>query len=65
MLAVSFTDADTNHGFIQVWDIVNLEMLTEVDAHNGAITGLVWSPDGMVIVSASRDGTVGIWGIKE
>ncbi|EKX52264.1 hypothetical protein GUITHDRAFT_65478 [Guillardia theta CCMP2712] len=29
--------------------------------HQGEITSLAWSPDGLVIVAASRDGTIRLW----
>ncbi|MEO8953377.1 MAG: WD40 repeat domain-containing protein, partial [Ktedonobacteraceae bacterium] len=29
--------------------------------HGGAVTAVVWSPDGKRIISASADGTVQVW----
>ncbi|MEG3931083.1 MULTISPECIES: AAA-like domain-containing protein [unclassified Microcoleus] len=35
--------------------------LREINAHNGIVYGITWSPDGKIIASASMDGTVKLW----
>jgi len=48
-------------GMIRVWCTDNAELLFEFIAHGGFICGIVWSPDGQQLISASQDQTVKFW----
>jgi len=46
-------------------DVVTGQRLARTKCHNGNITGLDFSSDGTMLASASADGTVALWDIKE
>ncbi len=64
LLAVGYADAATGKGKLAIWEMGMLTLLLDVEAHNAVITSLVWSPDGKGLATASRDGTVRVWGVK-
>jgi WD40 repeat protein len=44
-----------------VWDLVGRACLPALDAHRGAISALVWSPDSRFLLTASADCTARLW----
>jgi WD40 repeat protein len=46
---------------IRVWSTDNAEPLFDISAHTNWVRGIVWSPDGQQIVSASEDKTIKFW----
>jgi WD40 repeat protein len=48
-------------GIIQVFRTDTAELLLEFNAHQQSIRGIVWSPDGQQLISASDDKTVKFW----
>lgn len=47
---------------IQLWNTENYQLVdTIVGAHTQPITSLVWSTDGKVFATGSKDGTVAVW----
>ena len=53
----------TEEGAIHLLNIETGETLFTLQAHNGAVTHLLFSADGTVLASASDDGTVKTWGV--
>lgn len=50
---------------IWIWDAETGELLTSLEGQYGGIYGIAMSDDGTTLVSASWDGTVGVWKIDE
>jgi len=48
-------------GDIKLWNALTGEEIMTLRGHVGHIIGLVFSPNGGRLASASRDGTVKIW----
>lgn len=48
---------------IVLWDVAAGVPLGALSGHSEAVTALAFTPDGRWLVSASLDGTVGLWGL--
>ncbi|MBI5928449.1 MAG: WD40 repeat domain-containing protein [Chloroflexi bacterium] len=49
---------------IYLWDIQNQTLITQLTGHTSDITQIQFSHDGTVLVTASYDGTVRVWGLQ-
>ena len=45
------------------WDLVDADVVQRVKAHSGVVTSLAMHPDGSLLLTASVDGTVKVWGL--
>lgn len=52
-------------GSLLVWDLLSAQMLTEVFAHNGAVTCIQVSDDGSFVATGGEDGKVIVWKSSE
>jgi WD40 repeat protein/serine/threonine protein kinase len=52
-----------NPGRVRLWDLETGELLATLEGHTEPIFGLVFSPDGSRLFSASQDKTVKIWDV--
>ena len=52
-------------GKVQIWDARSGELLLSLDKHWGAVSAVGFLPGGRRLASASYDGTVKLWTIKE
>jgi WD40 repeat protein len=48
---------------VNIWEVVSGELSTSLKNHSKAVTSLVISADGHILVSGSLDGTVLLWGV--
>ncbi|HEU5377154.1 MAG TPA: hypothetical protein VFV38_17115 [Ktedonobacteraceae bacterium] len=48
-------------GTLSVSRIFQGQVLWQVQAHQGAITALAWSPDGLLLASGGDDGRIHLW----
>jgi WD40 repeat protein len=46
---------------VELWSLPGSNRACEVVAHDADVNALVWSPDGTVLASSSRDRTVALW----
>src|SRR5690606_14290136 len=44
-----------------LWNASNSSLLYELEGHSAAVVDTKWSPDGTVLLTASRDSTIVIW----
>lgn len=53
-----------NHN-IDFWNVETGEKVKTLFGHSNAVTQLTFSPDGRILISASYDGKIILWGIKQ
>ena len=49
---------------VLIWDVDTGDLLRSLEGHTHAVTQLLFSPDGQLLVSGSFDGDVRLWGIR-
>jgi WD40 repeat protein len=49
---------------VAVWELATGGQIAEWVGHQGAVTGLVFSPDGQLLVSGGADGTALVWDVR-
>ncbi len=49
---------------VRIWDAGNGELLRELTGHQAGVVKLLFSPNSQLLVSASYDGMVRLWGIR-
>ncbi len=50
-------------GSIRMWDTANNWEYKSIDVHNGPVTGVMFSPDGITLISVGNEGTVIIYDV--
>jgi WD40 repeat protein len=50
---------------IDIWNVDTGEKVKTLIGHTNAVTNLSFSPDGRILVSASYDGKIILWGVKK
>lgn len=66
LLAAAGGDVDAGASALQLYDVgvpQEAALVAELAGHSAAIGSVVFSPDGLFLLSASSDGTLRIWGI--
>jgi WD40 repeat protein len=58
-----FVAVDRADGAILLINIDNLEVVTALNGHHGAVEHILFSPDGELLFSAGADGTIRSWGL--
>lgn len=57
--------AARGHGqIIKVWNVATGQDVLQLVGHTGAVSSLVFSPDGRFIVSAGGDGAIRLWNLR-
>ncbi|BFU94120.1 MAG: protein of unknown function [Nitrospira sp.] len=57
--------AARGHGqIIKVWNVVTGQEVLQLVGHTGAVSSLVFNPDGRFIVSAGGDGAIRLWNLR-
>ena len=57
--------AMANGNTIWVWNTENWQVVKSFSGHIDLVEDIVFSPDGVNILSASRDGTIRVWSLEE
>jgi WD40 repeat protein len=57
--------AGSCNGTLTLWDRVNDQILTQIDAHGGQICGIAWQPGGDLIATSGDDGFLRLWSKDE
>jgi WD40 repeat protein len=50
---------------IQLWEINSSKVRWEFPGHGVPVTGLAFSPDGLLLISGSFDNTALVWNVRE
>ena len=50
---------------IELWDVETERIIATRHGHGGAVSTVVFSPDGSTLASGSRDGTALLWKVSE
>ncbi len=61
-------EAEIVDNTIRLWDIsdpANVRVLVSLGGHTGTVGSLAFSPDGDVLISASDDGSIRLWGVAQ
>jgi len=48
-------------GYLQIWDLINVQEVCRITAHEGAIRCIDVSSDGCTVVTGGEDGQVIMW----
>lgn len=54
-----------DEGYIIIWDAVKGDKIKQIDAHKGSITNMNFSPDRMLMITASKDQTAKLWAMDD
>jgi WD40 repeat protein len=49
---------------IKLWSLKSGELLYTLTGHSGAMISLAFSPDGQMLASSSKDGTIQLWQLQ-
>jgi WD40 repeat protein len=58
------TGSSYNDNSVRLWALESGDLLRTLEGHKHAVNNLIFSPDAQVLVSASYDGTLRLWGIR-
>jgi WD40 repeat protein len=53
-----------DHGTVNVWDLTTGEIIQQLQGHGDTVTSVVFTPDGLGVISGSDDGTVRVWRVE-
>ena len=59
----SILAAGSENGTVKLWYTADNFELASLDGHSSEIWGLAFSPDGMLLATASLDGALSLWGV--
>jgi len=49
---------------VQLWRVADGTLLRTLKGHTDEVTGVAFTPDGRLLVSGSKDGTIRLWGVR-